>query len=387
MKKRRILCVALTLAMVLSMLVVVPAVTVSAADTYNASDNPVRISTTADLKAFRNAVNAGTDFTGKTVKLEADIDISDSDWTSIGTWENPFKGTFDGQGRTIRGLNQVRGGAIGGNVGLFGVVSASNISTVKNFQLEGNIEGYNGGNDAGTVISIIKPKSGSNISVNISRISSKVNFDCSYAAMKGVGGILGSIGYLSAAATKTTVTIEYCWFDGLLNSPSAGSNCYGGIVGWTRELPSSKVLNVLNCLVTGTLKLYGSNPDDCGGIVGFFKGTGASNGAVLTGSVKNCVFAGLINHVNKTGTTLSGYITSEVSASGISPNIKFENCYYWPHYQGGQPAGWLGYPNQTACVTATNVVSKTEEQIRDMIGEFGSYPEYPEFLHLHSEGY
>lgn len=371
MKKRRILCVVLTLAMVLSMLVIVPAVSASAADTYNASDNPVRISTTADLKAFRNAVNAGTDFTDKTVKLEADIDISDSDWTPIGTWANPFKGTFDGQGRTIRGLNQVRGGAIGGNVGLFGVVSANSTSTIRNFQLEGNIVGQNGGNDAGTVISVVMPKSGSNITVYISGIASKVHFDCSNAAMKGVGGILGSIGYVSATSTKTIVQVERCWFDGLLDSPSAGSNCYGGIVGWTRELPSSKTLRVADCLVTGTLKLYGSNPDDCGGIVGFFKGTGATNGAVLTGYVRNCIFAGTIHHVNLTsGTARSGYITSEVSASGISPNIEFKNCYYRPQYIGAQPAGWLGYPSQTTCVTETNVVSRSEAQIKAMTNGF-----------------
>ena len=74
--KRRILCFVLTMAMVLSMLVVVPAVTATA-DTYNYSDDPtIHISTAADLGAFRDAVNSGTDFSGKTVYLEDNIDLS-----------------------------------------------------------------------------------------------------------------------------------------------------------------------------------------------------------------------------------------------------------------------------------------------------------------------
>ena len=73
--------------------------------------------TKADLAAFRDEVNSGNTYEGKTVRLMADIDIASSDnWVPIGlfntSWDETqnklvpdetcvFKGTFDGQGYTI----------------------------------------------------------------------------------------------------------------------------------------------------------------------------------------------------------------------------------------------------------------------------------------------
>ena len=86
--KIRILCFVLTMAMVLSVLVVVSAVSVSA-------DSAINIGTLAEFKAFRDAVNNGDYDSGVTAKLTADIDISDENWTPIGnSTSHPFKGTF-----------------------------------------------------------------------------------------------------------------------------------------------------------------------------------------------------------------------------------------------------------------------------------------------------
>ena len=51
-----------------------------------------------DLAQFAAMVNGGNDFSGKTVKLTADINLEDQDWTPIGTKTNPFSGIFDGNG-------------------------------------------------------------------------------------------------------------------------------------------------------------------------------------------------------------------------------------------------------------------------------------------------
>jgi hypothetical protein len=74
------------------------------------------ISLTADLVianatqflAFRDAVNEGNDYSGKTVKLVADIDLGKVEFKPIGRlvtegWKY-FSGTFDGCGHTISGL-------------------------------------------------------------------------------------------------------------------------------------------------------------------------------------------------------------------------------------------------------------------------------------------
>ena len=55
------------------------------------------ISTEEQLKAIAN------DLSG-TYVLKNDITLSDNEWTPIGTKDNPFKGTLDGEGHTIKGL-------------------------------------------------------------------------------------------------------------------------------------------------------------------------------------------------------------------------------------------------------------------------------------------
>src|SRR5699024_2572376 len=65
----------------------------------------------AGLIKFRNQVNEGQPFTGCTVTLMADIDLSDiSSWIPIGgtvkdNVTNSFRGTFDGNGYMISNLN------------------------------------------------------------------------------------------------------------------------------------------------------------------------------------------------------------------------------------------------------------------------------------------
>ena len=67
-------------------------------------------------------VNGGKDFSGKTVKLTDDIDLGSQEWTPIGDdgYNNLFSGTFDGNGKTISGLQITS--ANDGFVGLFGFI-------------------------------------------------------------------------------------------------------------------------------------------------------------------------------------------------------------------------------------------------------------------------
>ncbi len=75
---------------------------------YDADATSYEIWSGADLAGLRKLVNeSNTDFTGKTVKLMANIDLADKNWTPIGTGidSNGFKGTFDGNGHEIRNLS------------------------------------------------------------------------------------------------------------------------------------------------------------------------------------------------------------------------------------------------------------------------------------------
>jgi len=98
------------------------------------------ITTPEQLAGLALIVNeGGVDFSGKTVRLGNNISLNNTNnwqnwatltpsdlicWTSIGTSENPFRGTFDGNGFVVSGIYI---DAAGDNQGLFGVVEDGKI--------------------------------------------------------------------------------------------------------------------------------------------------------------------------------------------------------------------------------------------------------------------
>lgn len=75
-------------------------------------DSPYEISTAEQLAYFAQVINDGTEsnYASACYNLTADIVLNDTledtpnEWTAIGTSEHPFKGTFDGNGKTIKGV-------------------------------------------------------------------------------------------------------------------------------------------------------------------------------------------------------------------------------------------------------------------------------------------
>ena len=164
----------------------------------------IEIGSVADLIAFHKAVNNGNNYSGKTVKLTADLDLQGENWTPIGSLlANPvqgFKGTFDGQNHTISHLTISQSG----NVGLFYHLGG----TIKNLTLtDVNIKGsYQTGAFAaycsglGTI---------ENCHVNGGTITSTPEMiGSSYDNGNNVGGI---IGYMTTEV-KWETTARYCWF-------------------------------------------------------------------------------------------------------------------------------------------------------------------------------
>lgn len=112
-------------------------------DWYNDTDKEFVLYTAGDLAGFAQLVNSGTDtFSGKTVKLGADIDLNDIAWTPIGSsadgWNSKFNGTFIGTGYTISSLYVT--GTKG--LGLFGYVG--NSAHIEGVTIDG---AYVAGND------------------------------------------------------------------------------------------------------------------------------------------------------------------------------------------------------------------------------------------------
>ena len=194
----------------------------------------VEISTVDELKAFRDAVNSGNQYAGKTVKLTADLDLSsESNWKPIGNLVaypgQSFNGTFDGQGHTISNLTCTDNTPNHAVAGLFGSVVNG---TIKNLTVK-------------------------NVNINSTH----------YAA--------GIVAY-----TSNTPTIENCHVIGgtikstpeLINGSYDNGDKAGGIMGYAT---AGSTIN--NCTVQDvTISAY----RDFGGIVGFSAGSVTNNTAI-----------------------------------------------------------------------------------------------------------
>ena len=103
------------------------------------------INSAANLKVVADVVNNGTDYLeGETVKLGADIDLANQEWTPIGSAykDHGFMGNFDGNGYAIKNLKMTTLPVDADNyvyAGLFGVTEGTdkdNQNNIKNLTIE-----------------------------------------------------------------------------------------------------------------------------------------------------------------------------------------------------------------------------------------------------------
>ncbi len=241
--------------------------------TNNKSATEFTVLTVSQLLGFADLVNGtngqtATDFEGKTVKLGANLNLSDiANWIPIGMdRDHAFKGTFDGNGKTISNLTINSKADI---VGLFGCVDSG---TVKNLNVSGSVTGVTN-YDAyiGGIVGAVIDGSVENCSFSGSVIG---DGDC-------IGGIVGIIfGEISGCSNFASVggngynvggiagcaeNIRYCYNQGSVTS--AGRNAaVGGIAGEIDDNYAS--VTVYSCYNTGALSATGNN-SGVGGIVGY----------------------------------------------------------------------------------------------------------------------
>jgi len=171
------------------------------------------------------------DFAGKTIELDETlteaIDMqADKGVTtmSIGRMGLPFAGTFDGNGKTITGLQII---SEEDGVGMFGYTAAG--TTVRDFRLlDSHIEGKS------VVGSIVGRALG--------------NVDTIYSEAEVVATTGGINGGIVAQAWNTAISITNCWFAGNLYVNGADIFCHsGGILGENRATTAT----IENCLYSG----------------------------------------------------------------------------------------------------------------------------------------
>ena len=289
---------------------------------YNETDTEFVLTSASQLYGLAKIVNDGTDtFSGKTIKLGADIAlnkadskivqkwvygsaIAENEWVPIGTSTNKFAGVFDGQGHTISGLyldTNVEG------AGLFGY--SAKPSEFKNFKL---VDSYM--KTSASRLGIVGRAgvvSMENIYTNAIMISTATAND----GLSDVGGLIGTIDLIGSSASDYTniyTTITNCWFDGYIQISNAGRKA-GGFIG---GMGGNASVGFYNCLSTGTVT-GGYN------LGGFF---GAKD-TYATCDIKNCLSVATVtaNPINSANASKYGSFFGDHSASNY--NSKMSTSY------------------------------------------------------------
>lgn len=280
------------------------------------TSNPYLIYTVADLKAIRDSINTKNDVYGnKAYKLMNDLDFSKegSNWTPIGnTATVTFKGSFDGNGKTIKNIRMGNIFSSGGSAsdkqqyaGLFGIIDGAVISNL------------------GVGWTCIFTQA---------QTTSTENFY--------IGGIAG---YGSGA-------IYNCCTSGDFTSLSYASSYAGGIIGYGCE-----TTNIRNCHYDSGTISYNNNyfivpVDYAGGIAGY-----------IIGAISNCYSTGKINYAKKYMGGIAGYSIGSIVNCYCSNGMNREwmsqcvsggiagyqtgtiiNCYSTGAVKGGYSGGIVG---------------------------------------------
>ena len=278
------------------------------------NDSEFTIQNGSQLYNLSKLVNAGTDFTGKTVKLDADINLNDKEWTPIGKTNlggKYFNGTFNGSGHTITGLKITN--ANGGYYGLFGYVTSG--GTIQNLHVSGMIDVDDTLSSSPSAGGIAGYTSGT-----IENCSASVSIDVKGSVTWVYAG--GIVGHLSSSGIIKNC---YSYISGnpvvAESKNSLGSSCAGGIAG---RIDSG---TVQNCYTTGNV--FANHHD------GGLSYAGGITGSVTGGTIQNCfalnqyVRAGsFYAATNQPGDAEDGRISGTYTGTTLTDNYAWVGMKY-----------------------------------------------------------
>lgn len=219
------------------------------------SDGSYTVTSADGLMNVAELVNGGK--TDINITLDKNIDLTGKGWTPIGTsFDNSYKGTFDGGGHTITGLTVTTNDQF---VGLFGYLNRAGM--VKNVVMEGIL------------------------------ITSNHMFGCT-------GGVVG----------YSWGTIENCSVSGSVS----GTDCVGGVVG------SQKAGSIIGCSSSATVKGTHYVGGVAGEKWGSMTACYATGNVTLEIASQKNNFGGGVVGLNGGSRVLACYATGNVTSTGSS---------------------------------------------------------------------
>ena len=339
--KKRILSLILTVAMMLSVMTILPISVSAEENTWNYESGVYKISTYEDFQAFKAKVDGGTDFSGKTVTLEADITLPDGHSAigpNSGGTSRYFRGTFDGQGHTITFADENDNGQ-----GQYGVFRRLDGATIKDLNLDGTIV-------ISTEDSYAAPLA---MEANGNCLIQNVHSSVYLSATKNAYYVGGLVSYIKNASGHS-LTFDGCVFDGKMNFPNF-TKYSGGLLGYFEH--TGAYLTIKNSVFAGTIMLNDSNYSyRVGGFVGW--------GANVT--INDCISIGKITFNPAKSWTDSADDDYRGTLIGeVKTNATLTNVYY---FDVAAPEGYTtdylpAICKATNTPTTTNVVAKTAAEM------------------------
>lgn len=318
---------------------------------YNDTDTEFHLTTAEQLAGLAEIVNGGNTMAGKTIYLDADLDLAGHEWRSIGIGDNHslfFGGTFDGQNHYITNLTSK---SSADRQGLFGVLSDgalvqnlnilnadiysandhlvegiladwANGSTVLNCYTSGRVESAAGDKMLGGLVGQCTWSSkiigcGSDAVVVSTYYEGE---DCDT-----VGGLIGQW-----ENSNGDSLISDCWFGG---SVSCGyiDSAVGGILGANFDFGGQPGVTIRNCLVS-TNDFTCAMPENITFIA-----------AVVDSSVSNCYWPTSLPDGNTCAAVVRLIVDWDAGTAGADPNFDERQC--------GQPTDDF---NSDAIIAALN---------------------------------
>ena len=244
--------------------------------------NPYIITKAEELAWFRDQVNGGNNFI--CAKISEDVEVIDMStvchaedksqnlgelsWKPIGKYDYgyQYRGTFDGNGKTITNLYI---NASQNNVGLFGY---TNEGTIKNLTFE-----YANVTNTGVFTGILVGyANGYGNASNLRNI--KISNTCQIKGGEETGGIAGDLSYANAYNCVNYATVQ-------------GNNRVGGLFGYCSVENSS----ITTCANYGNVT---ATSTDAGGLVGYF----------ISGTIQDCANYGDVKGTERVA-GMAGYVS------------------------------------------------------------------------------